>query len=479
MLRDRWIGLFSGLLAALWIWAVRNDPFFWDTIQLGSKHAHFFYENSLRWAPLPPDIDSGHPPLLGYGLAVAWTLFGKTLPVSHAFMWPWLALFIFCTLKCTRDVAGPRWAAWGAPLLLLDPVAAAQCSLISPDVILMACLLASIRGLWLDRWWTFLPVVGLCLVSTRGMMVATGLGIWWLIWLDGRRQFKRGLLHFGLAAAAGLSFLIWHHLATGWTGHAPDSTWAPAFERVHNASGILKNTAIIIWRMLDFGRVAEWVLLLIVVWNTRTVGFSRQSDKKNNQRTDGGSRLSASAILRDRTVGLFLCMSLMLLPVALIYQNLSAHRYLWPVFVGLHFLTLKCLNRTSRPVLVATLMVLSLFLGNWWVYPPPTSTGWDATLAHLPYHDLRRDAMAYFNAQKVPLHRVGTCFPAINSGEALALDGDTSSPAPLNFAKNDYVLASNVFNDLNAPQLDTLAREWQVVWSAERGLVWMRVYKRN
>ena len=78
----------SFIIGIALVWAVQHDPFFWDTVQLASKHAHHFYENGLRWTPLPPEIDSGHPPVFGYYLALAWTCFGKTLPASHCAMPP-------------------------------------------------------------------------------------------------------------------------------------------------------------------------------------------------------------------------------------------------------------------------------------------------------------------------------------------------------------------------------------------------------
>lgn len=44
-------------------------PFFWDTVQLASKHAHFFYETDFHSIILPNEIDSGHIPTLGIYLA--------------------------------------------------------------------------------------------------------------------------------------------------------------------------------------------------------------------------------------------------------------------------------------------------------------------------------------------------------------------------------------------------------------------------
>ncbi len=94
ILRKDWLDnsplLLFLLCAAGFTWAVRQDPFFWDTIQLASKHAHFFYDRGGEWAVLPPEIDSGHPPALGYYLAFLWAVFGKNLATGHWAMLPFL-----------------------------------------------------------------------------------------------------------------------------------------------------------------------------------------------------------------------------------------------------------------------------------------------------------------------------------------------------------------------------------------------------
>jgi len=45
--------------------ATSHYPFFWDTVQLASKHASWFYQNRFRDLLLPVDFDSGHFPVLG------------------------------------------------------------------------------------------------------------------------------------------------------------------------------------------------------------------------------------------------------------------------------------------------------------------------------------------------------------------------------------------------------------------------------
>jgi hypothetical protein len=63
--------------------AVSKNSFFWDTIQLASKHAHWYFENNFRNFLLPNSIDSGHIPAFGMLLAFAWKIFQKSLNQPH------------------------------------------------------------------------------------------------------------------------------------------------------------------------------------------------------------------------------------------------------------------------------------------------------------------------------------------------------------------------------------------------------------
>ena len=67
------------LTSAIIILLVQDHVFFWDTVQLGAKHAYWYYENNFQSLLLPTEIDSGHPPLFGMYLAFCWLLFGKSL----------------------------------------------------------------------------------------------------------------------------------------------------------------------------------------------------------------------------------------------------------------------------------------------------------------------------------------------------------------------------------------------------------------
>lgn len=458
-----------------WFWAVRHDPFFWDTVQLGSKHAHFFYENGLQWLPLPPAIDSGHPPLLGYYLAVCWTLFGKTLPVSHAAVWPFAWGTAVLLWRLGGRLATQRWQGWLVATVWLDPVVAGQMALISPDgLLIFGCLLFLDGHFAQQNQWThghkrqMLAVVLLSLVSTRGMMTVAALGCWQLCLFWQKRMHHvpasphvkwvwQRMTVFGPGTLLALAFLCWHHHTTGWTGFHPDSPWATAFQPTTTLLGGVRNTAILVWRWLDFGRFLLWGLAGVLFWQNRQSG-----------------PLSDTWLLLG-------CMLLFLSPTALLYQNLSAHRYFLPVFLALHILVFQGIAQSAWPMrmryAVFAALLLAMFTGNRWIYPRGISMDWDSTLAHLPYHCLRAESVAWLREQNIPIAAVGSAFPNLNTGEHLLLNGEAAAFAPISLSRNRYVLTSNVFNDLNASDYQNLMGRARVVWFKKQAGVEVMVWQ--
>lgn len=452
--------LSPGIIAALWIGITQHIPFFWDTIQLASKHAHFFYENHLQWAALPPDMDSGHPPLLGYYLAVCWTFLGKSLAVSHWAMFPFLAILLHQIARVGTAIS-PKWGWLLVPIVGLDPVFLGQASLVSPDILVLTGLFLGINGLH-NRQWPLFMAGGLllCTASMRGMMCAAALGVWALWSTPGHISAKiKAALPLAPGALAGLAFLVWHHRATGWIGHFEGSTWAGAFERV-DAKGLVRNIAILGWRWLDMNRFWVWGLLLFVALRTGLPVWYR----------------------RHRIwVQLFVCLVIFLTPSALIYQNLSAHRYFLPIFAALNILAFSAIEaysfsrkNTQRVVLAGMLL-----LGNCWTYPRGVSMDWDSTLAHLPYHHLRQQAQTWLDDQGVDWATVGTSFPNLNTNEHILLNDDQRIMQPVDFEQNTWIMTSNVLNDIDEPEYAVLTNDWLLVQRFGGWPVWIELYKKR
>lgn len=442
----------------------QNNPFFWDTVQLASKHAHFFFENGLNWQALPPAIDSGHPPSLGFYLAGCWHWFGKSLWVSHWAMAPFFLLNIYLLWRLGRHIGSAFGALFLPFLVLADPVFLTQHILISPDQVVVTGFLLAVNGILASRQIALMAgVLLMCAFSMRGMMTAFGLGLWCLFLnrqrLNQWRTWIRISLPFVPGVAFMLWFLIWHSNNVGWTGYHPDSPWAGAFKIV-DFQGFLRNGLILGWRWLDFGRVGVWAAFICLIWQQR-----------RNLRT---WRLEHS-----RWGVLWLCMLLTLSPTALLYQNLSAHRYFLPAFLACSFGVFDLMQRAGWKSWKMTILIVFFISGHLWIYPAGISNDWDCTLAHQPFYTMQKDVRQHLTSQEVDFSTVGSAFPDLNTAENLFLNGDERLFSPIDFEKNQWVLASNIFNDLEKDDLSRLSKEWRLAWSQQQGMVWMRLYQKK
>ncbi|QMU62982.1 MAG: hypothetical protein GKR88_00975 [Flavobacteriaceae bacterium] len=257
------IAIFFSLVLLIVLWAVScQNSFFWDTVQLGSKHARVFYENNFSAILLPDEIDSGHIPAFGCHIALFWKLFDKTLFVSHLAILPFIVGLFWQTVLLVKKFVPKENVGITTLLILLTPTLLGQITLVSPDVpLVFFFLMAANAVLSNNKWLISCAIACLFLTSMRGMMIAVCLFI-----LDGYANklfsknirilipnlFKRAWIYTP-AILIFIVFNVYHYTAKGWIGYHANSPWADAFERV-DFSGFLKNVAILIWRFLDYGK---------------------------------------------------------------------------------------------------------------------------------------------------------------------------------------------------------------------------------
>ena len=443
-------------------YAVRHHIFFWDTVQLASRHAHFYYDTNITTLLLPTAIDSGHPPTFGFYLAILWKLFGKSLVVSHFAMLPFLWGIVEASYRLGRYYLGEAKAVWLLVLFFCDPVLLGQSVLVSPDLVLICAMLWTWYG-WTRTYSTrstqWIVVVGtlvLAAISLRGMMIVFAFysfgALRFLLMGEYRiRPHLKWFAHFAPAGVMGLAFLLWHHLQVGWIGHHADSTWAPSFARV-DALGVIKNTAILGWRWLDFGRIWLWIVLIVLIVTQWQKSISTIVWRKSPT---------------GELVLILVILTLVLSPSTLLYAGLAQHRYWLPAFLVFTVLVLRLIwvarLQWVAPRWGTILVAIGLLTGNLWIYPRTIAQGWDSTLAHLPYYQLRDELIHDFRAQNVSLSEVGTAFPNLATEEILALSGDTVHMVPYDLNHQQHIFYSNVMNDFSDEALQTLFSEWSIV----------------
>lgn len=469
--REKWYLLFYPIVLIA-TFLVSYHPFFWDTVQLASKHGHFFYDNDFQSLILPEELDSGHPPLFGIYIASAWKLFGKSLLVSHFAMLPFLFGIVFFLQKIGQKITDAKNSNWLVLLCLVDPVLASQSILISPDIVLVCCFLMGIWAIWEAKFYTLvLAVIGLGLISTRGMMVAAALFLF-SISIEGQRIslsfFLRKLWPFlpgGILAAA---YLFYHWQQTGWIGYHAGSTWAPSFERV-DFQGLIKNLIVLAWRFADFGRVFIWVFLGLVI-------FTKFRNLK------GSLKKINSTSIRVQLFLLLILVFIFTVPTQLFYKGLLAHRYVLPCFLSLNFIVFYFFtkNPAQSHVLIKwakPVLIVCLITGNLWVYPQKIAMGWDSTLAHVPWYGLLRNTMDFLKESNIPFGEVGTAFPNVGERELYELDGTETGFSKKNLTENCYIFYSNIMNDFSDEERKELQGHWPIIFEQKSGGVYTVIYK--
>ncbi len=453
---------------------VRNAPFFWDTVQLASKHGHFFYETDFQSFILPEEIDSGHPPLFGAYIAFVWKAFGKTLPVSHFAMLPFLFGIIAFLFLIGKKILGALHAPWLCLMCFADPVLASQSLLVSPDVVLVCFFLMAIWAIWKQKpILLMLAVILLGLISTRGMMLSVALFGFSVFISDEKINlsvFLKKVLPFVSGGLLAAGYLFYHWQQTGWFGFHANSTWAPSFERI-GFQGFIKNIGIMTWRLLDFGHVFVWLAIVFLAF-----GFRKKIHLNfaNLNRQKLGVQLIALCIL------VFLAIA----PIQLQYKGLLAHRYFLPFFLAMNMAALYFLIRNMgeiQPVwlrkLAVPIVCLGLATGNFWVYPQKVAMGWDSTLAHLPWYGLQEQTKDFLNKNAIPFKKVGTAFPNIGSRELYELKGNNEGFIEKDLATNCYVFYSNIMNDFSDEEIDLLHSTWKPLFERAIGGVCVVLYK--
>jgi len=448
---------------------VRNEPFFWDTIQLGAMHGDWFYQQHFQYWLLPDSIDSGHIPAFGWYLALIWIVFEQNLIVSHFAMSLWIFLLLMQLYILINRYADSAAASikslffstsiLGLFLFLADPVLISQMTLVSPDVVLIGAFLLGINSI-LDnkRLLLALAIIILGLISMRGIMVAVGLFIWQL-----SNQFssikkkpfvtiKTILLPYLPAAILVIVYLAYHFQVKGWIGIHERSPWAASFAAV-GLGGIVKQFTVLIWRLLDFGRVFVWLALSITVY----LLYKRQTYSASNHFIKNLFSFIRLAIILLIILG----------TPAIFSAGLSQHRYFLPFFIIINlifFQSILLIKSTAWRRGLWAIAFLGLITGNRWVYPNKIAQGWDASLAHKPYFECKNQLKKFLSEENILSSETGTVFPEIGIQHYRYLNDDETSFQPLDMNTQQYVFYSNIMNDFSDKQLDELEKDWDIVF---------------
>jgi hypothetical protein len=429
---------------------VSGNCFFWDSVQLGSKHATYYYNQHLRLSFLPESMDSGHIPAFGYLLALTWKIFGRGLLISHFFMLPFLWGIIYQFYHLVDHFFNKN-KYWFLILFLADPTLLAQSTLVSPDIPLVFFMLMLLNGIFKDKpKLKIIGVLGLALISMRGWMVAGLLFIYdaILILFMARKKVMDVWKQFTYYLPGGLLaliFLVLHLYIKGWIGYHENSPWAGSFERV-GIMGFARNILIYGWRLVDFGKIAWWIIFILSL-----------SYVTKNVRTENNLK---KLIVLSLLFVLFFPINM------LVHKYLMQHRYFLPTYLIIaltvgYIIHLKQINKALLPIIL-----LILLCGNLIIYPDKIAQGWDSSLAHIPYYHLRKKAIEFMKEKKIRPEDTKSWFPNLASSDFTDLSNEPYLFSDRNLSRCKYCLYSNIFNDISDSEYDRI-KTWKTLYAKD------------
>jgi hypothetical protein len=445
------------ILSTVWYYSL-DDFFFWDTVQLGSKQAHFFYPE-FKGLILPKEIDSGHFPLFGIYISTWWKIFGKSLEVSHLAMLPWVVFLSIGIVKLSSIFLEKSHLLFGVLLLSIEPTLLAQTGLVSPDIILITCFIWSLVFYFTKNNASFsILLIVLSLISLRGLILTFCLFMYQMYESFRKKEGKINIFSaFVPAFLINLFFLINHYFQTQWIGFHTSSPWAPSFHLVSIAD-IAKNIILFVWRIIDFGRIYI-VAGCIFLWY-----FYR---KKLTTQTYEIIRV----LLITGTIFFLL---------TIFFQSLTAHRYYMPLYIIFIILFVRLLSESGISKRMTNIIVLlgflSLISGHFWKYPDHIAKGWDGSLAYKPVFSVYKDVSKEMENKNIPKKYVSSFFPLLSEQKYIFLNENREKHATWNNPAATYLLLSNIHND--APDsLYQLYRKEKAIILKEKGGIWMALHK--
>jgi hypothetical protein len=165
------------------------------------------------------------------------------------------------------------------------------------------------------------------------------------------------------------------------------------------------------------------------------------------------------------------------------FKILNGHRYLIPFYfllsVASAYLLFKLPGFQRFRTILFTVVLAGMVSGSFWVYPGKIANGWDATLAHLPYHHLRRQMISYIEERKIPFEKIGSEVPNISVFKFIDLSDDERRFTRADLQTHEYVFYSNVFNMFTDEEIDELNNNWAIEKEYRCLQVFVRLYHKK
>ena len=459
--------IFTFVIAKILLW---DTYFFWDSVSTLSIPAHFLYENRFSSFAFPTNIIDDNI-LVSSILAGCWTIFGRSLFITHLlFSAIGIALIYQLYRLCRYFVQKKEDFPFIFFLVLSETALVTQSLLIMTDIVILLFSIMAIRYMLEKRQLSFiLSLFFLAMVRERGLIHCAGIGLsYYLIlshenaWKKPYYTLKKAILPFIPVIIYFIGFSVYRfYLNDSFHLIRQNTPWVEGREWV-DAKLFAINTASLIRYFLDYGK---WGIIFTFVFLFFKYGW----------------RNIFSAQQRVLWT-LLLCTLGVLALVCLPLNNSFGPRYfiLQYIFISLIIggIIFHLLKR-KQAIILCLFLSLGLWSGHFIVYPERVSMGWDATLAHLPYYQLRKDALKYLDENNIPVHETISFFPTYTRAKYIEINNEERTFCPAEKIENaNYLLHSNISNSSDK-FLDELTENWVVQKEFRKRGVFIRVYHKK
>ncbi len=453
--------LFICLSFIIYIFSYTNGMF-WDNVLFASKMGNHLYNSNIFNWNIPDSFDPGHPPALGFLLAIIWKVMGHKLWVSHLLMIPFtVGLFYQIHKFVSYYFKDNLIILLGFILIFADPTLFTQLVIVNPEVIQLFFFFLAVNSILYNK--NTLKVIALfflSIISYRSMMLCAGVFLFdffnnLIIHKQKIKTFfnSKFILSYAIASLPALIYISWRLIEKGWImGH--QTNWETDGDFV-SVKGFFRNIIVLIHRYIDFGRIFLFALISLSI-----LKFNSNLFKKPIKQL---LLFSITAIFS-------------VLITCLITPNPFGHRYFIASYIALNLLTFVIVKHFYLNKKITYIFLLfGLISGNFWIYPRDIAQGWDASLAHVPYHNLRIEAIKYLDNNHIKIEDIGTFFPNATSIDNIDLSGDLRSFRIFDF-KNEYVLFSNVYN-LSDEEYHSLDTNYNIIKQFKNKGIYINIYK--
>ncbi|MBI2968828.1 MAG: hypothetical protein HYY40_13595 [Bacteroidetes bacterium] len=461
-------------LAGIMTFFSADIPFFWDEVYY-IQAAHDFFDSGFATLIPGEGRDPGHFSLYGFYMALSWKLFGKSLVVSHIALLPVILGIIWEYFKLALKFIPVKFIAPAMLLLIAEPALATQTILMGHDLFLVYFFLLGLNGLLSGN--NFIYSLALCFLpacSIRGIFSFLALLILHLVLrpfnakrVNGKTEWLAYLPSIVLFTC----WIIYHKNSTGWMLIPPGDILYS--RELLPAALMVKRTILILWQVIDSGRVFLWVFIAL------SLAYYFLHKKKSLHH---GSMHDKSFIFL--LMLLFIPLGICISYIAPLNLTTNHHYYLTTFLVShiavLWFFELFSFRKVFRYILMA-IFCTGLITGNLWIYSGGFSNGWDSSLKILPYFKLKKELINYVRQEKINPVSVGARFPMYDEHNISYLEDSLfafSAIGNSSFSSFHYILLSNIPNIFTKEEQDVLHNRWIVIKEFRSGQVYIKLFRR-